>query len=47
MNEQGEPTRAPEQADEPVALIRAGEAGVTFVQIGTSGDRKRNSAGSP
>ena len=33
MNEQGEPIRAPKQADEPAALIRAGEDGVTFVQI--------------
>jgi quinol monooxygenase YgiN len=33
MNEPGELTRAPKQADEPAALIRAGDAGVTFVQI--------------
>jgi quinol monooxygenase YgiN len=33
MNERGEPTPAPRQADEPAALIRAGEDGVTFVQI--------------
>jgi quinol monooxygenase YgiN len=33
MNDQGEPTQAPKPADEPVALIRAGDDGVTFVQI--------------
>jgi heme-degrading monooxygenase HmoA len=33
MNEPRELTRAPKQADEPAALIRAGDDGVTFIQI--------------
>jgi quinol monooxygenase YgiN len=33
MTEPSEPTPAPKPADGPVALIRAGDDGVTFVQV--------------